>query len=103
MARRSSAVAATADGMPGSRGAAVLRALKHFANATLILAAVLGAIWLYLSIDNFLVSDSRFFLPGPPEPGERSEFFQVEGAHNVTDEQVTQVFAQDFGRSIYLC
>lgn len=103
MARRSSAVAATADGMSGSRGAAVLRALKHFANATLIIAAILGAIWLYLSIDNFLVSDSRFFLPGPPEPGERSEFFQVEGAHNVTDQQVMQVFAQDFGRSIYLC
>ena len=34
MARRSSAVAATADGMPASRGAGVLRALKQFANAT---------------------------------------------------------------------
>ena len=103
MARRSSAVAATADGMPASRGAGVLRALKQFANATLILAAVLGAIWFCLSIDNFLASDSRFFLPGPPEPGERSQFLQVEGVRNVTDEQVLQVFAQDFGRSIYLC
>jgi cell division protein FtsQ len=102
MARRSSA--ATAETLlPGSnRSAGLLRAFRQFTTAVVVLASILVLIWLYVAIENILVTDSRFFLPGPPEPGEQSEFFHVEGARNVTDAQVTQVFARDFGRSIYL-
>ena len=102
MARRSPA--ATAETLlPASKGSiGVLRALRQVGTAVLILAGILIAIWLYVTLENFLVTDSRFFLPGPPEPEERSEFFRIEGARNVTEEQVAQVFARDFGRSIYL-
>ena len=58
---------------------------------------------MYLAIDNFLVTDIRFFLPGPPEPGEQSETFQINGVRNVTEEQIVQVFGRDFGRSVFLC
>ena len=104
MARRSGA--ATAEGMNLSapkRNSAAFRQLKQFMTAILIVTGLITTAWLYLAVDHFLVSDSRFFVPGPPEPGQRSEYFQVEGVTNVLDEQVVQVFAGDFGRSIYLC
>ena len=102
MARRSSA--ATAETLlPASKGnAGILRALRQVAAAALVLVGILATIWLYVTLENFLVTDSRFFLPGPPEPGEQSEYFRIEGGRNVTEEQVAQVFARDFGRSIYL-
>jgi cell division protein FtsQ len=102
MARRSSA--ATAETLlPASKGnAGILRALRQVAVAALVLVGILATIWLYVTLENFLVTDSRFFLPGPPEQGEQSEYFRIEGGRNVTEEQVAQVFARDFGRSIYL-
>lgn len=80
-----------------------VRGLKQVLMGTMIVCSIIAAFWAYSTVDHFLVSDSRFFLPGPPEPGERSSFFRIEGAKNITDEQVIQVFARDFGRSIYLC
>ena len=103
MARRSAAATAeTTSSRVEAAPSGYLRALRQVGTAVLILAGILIAIWLYVTLENFLVTDSRFFLPGPPEPEERSEFFRIEGARNVTEEQVAQVFARDFGRSIYL-
>jgi cell division protein FtsQ len=103
MARRSSGSAAQTSGSISGRTSGTLRALKQFLAAVLLVGAILSVTWLYLAVDRFVVSDSRFFLAGPPEPGERSDFFRIENAHNVTHEQVIQVFGRDFGRSIYLC
>jgi cell division protein FtsQ len=102
MARRSSAASAEALLPASKQSPGVLRAFRQLTTALLVLAGILVVIWLYVSLENFLVTDSRFFLPGPPEPGEQSDFFRVEGARNVTEEQVARVFARDFGRSIYL-
>jgi len=71
--------------------------------AVLVLAGLLGIAWAYLSVEEFIVTDSRFYLAGPPDPGLPSEFFRIEGARNVTEAQVIEVFARDFNRSIYLC
>lgn len=101
MARRSSAAAMSLSNPSGTGGS--LRALRQVLTAMLALCAIVGAVWLYVSIDHFLVTDSRFFLPGPPEPGLKSEHFQIEGTENVMEDQIAQVFAPDFGRSIYLC
>lgn len=98
MARRSAATADTFASKPG-----LFRAFRQFLAGILLLVGIVGAIWLYQTVDNFLVTDSRFFLSGPPEPGQPSEFFRIEGGVNVTDEQVIRIFARDFGRSIYLC
>jgi cell division protein FtsQ len=102
MARRASA--ATAESLlPASRRSwGMLGALRQVTTALLVLAGILAVIWLYVSVENLMVTDSRFFLPGPPEPGEQSDSFRIEGARNVTEEQVARVFARDFGRSIYL-
>jgi cell division protein FtsQ len=104
MARRSAAATAEGIALPASKRAATpLRSFKQVMTAILIVASLIVVVWLYFSVERFLVSDARFFLPGPPEPGQRSAYFQVEGVTNVLDEQVVQVFAGDFGRSIYLC
>ena len=90
MARRSSAATAETFLPDSRRNLGLGRALRQVTTAMLVLAAILAAIWLYVSIESFLVTDSRFFLPGPPEPGEQSDFFRIEGARNVTDEQVRE-------------
>jgi cell division protein FtsQ len=102
MARRSSAVTAETLLPSSKRSLGVLRAFRQLTTAVFVLVSILIVIWLYVSLESFLVTDSRFFLPGPPEPGEQSEFFRIEGARNVTEAQIAQVFARDFGRSIYL-
>ena len=103
MARRSAAATADTMGPAPTRVAALLGAMKQVASAAMVVACLVAVVWVYLTVDNFLVTDSRFFLPGPPEPGERIDTFQIEGIRNVTDEQIIQVFGRDFGRSIFLC
>jgi cell division protein FtsQ len=88
---------------PKHSAASATRALKQVATVAAIVAVVLGMVWAYMTVDSFLVTDHRFFLPGPPEPGQASEFFRIEGMSNVTEEQVIRIFSADFGRSIYLC
>lgn len=104
MARRSSSAdAALALPTPKRAIAAATRVLGQVVTIALITAAVLGLVWAYMSVEHLLVTDARFFLPGPPEPGQQSEFFRVEGMKNVNQEQVVRIFASDFGRSVYLC
>jgi cell division protein FtsQ len=103
MARRSAAATADTIGPAPTRVAALLGAMKQVASAAMVVTCLVAVVWVYLTVDNFLVTDSRFFLPGPPEPGERSDTFQIEGIRNVTDEQIIQAFGRDFGRSIFLC
>ncbi|HYP07056.1 MAG TPA: FtsQ-type POTRA domain-containing protein [Bryobacteraceae bacterium] len=105
MARRSGAASAQALALPAPkpRAAAIAQSLKQVVSIAMMVIAALGLVWAYVAVDNFLATDTRFRLPGPPEPGQQSEFFRIEGMDNVTDEQVTRIFATDFGRSIYLC
>ena len=105
MGRRSGATAATADtiAVPPAKYGAMSRGFRQVFTAAMFVGVIVGVFWLYLAIDNFLVTDSRFFLPGPPEPGVQSETFQINGVRNVTEEQIVQVFGRDFGRSVFLC
>ena len=95
-------VTVVSDPAPKKRSS-VLRVLKTFAQMVFAAGALIGAVVLYIEVDRFLVSDPRLVLPGPPEPGVASDFFRVDGTHYSTEEQVSAVFAKDFGRSIYLC
>src|SRR3954454_21296056 len=67
----------------------------------LLSLVVVGMAW--LRIEEFLVSDARLVLPGPPEPGIESPYFRIEGMVHVSPQQVERVFARDVGRSIYMC
>ena len=105
MGRRSASAGAQALALPAPKhgSAAIAGALKQVLLVVAFGVAVLGLVWAYMTVENFLVTDQRFALPGPPEPGQTSEFFRVEGMSNVTEEQVVRIFAADFGRSVYLC
>lgn len=101
MSRRAAAAAVPA-GAATPRGEAFRRGLRWFFWTATLLLALLAGLWVYSTVEQFLISDSRFFLPGPPEPGIASEFFRVEGAVNASEQRIAAVFQRDFGRSIYL-
>lgn len=100
MARRSAAASAETLSSSSGRWA---RRLAIAWNSTVGIVVFFGFIWLWWQADQMLVSDPRFFLAGPPEPGIPSEAFQVQGVARASEEQISDVFARDFGRSIYLC
>jgi cell division protein FtsQ len=96
MARRSDTPAP--GGIQGGRQALRYVAFGLGSVAVLMLLAATAS-----RADQFLVADQRVLLPGPPEPGTSSTYFRVEGTFHTAEQQVEQVFAHDFGRSIYLC
>ena len=65
-------------------------------------AALAGAIYGAQSVERTLMRDPRFYLPGPADYGEESPNVTVEGLHYASRVKLLQVFAPDYGRSIYL-
>jgi cell division protein FtsQ len=53
-------------------------------------------------LEQFLMRDPRFFLPGPPDYGMESPNLEIEGIHYAARASVLNAFARDFGRSVYL-
>jgi cell division protein FtsQ len=98
MARRASAELAMP--LQGNPGRSFVR--YFLAGVMALLVAVLVMVTLS-RVEQFLIADTRFHLPPMPEPGTSSPFFEVEGIHYTSEQQVQQVFARDFGRSLYLC
>lgn len=52
--------------------------------------------------EQFLISDARFFLPGPPDYGAESPNLEVSGIHYASRAQILRLFEPDYGRSLYL-
>ncbi len=98
MARRASSEVAMP--LPEKDGRSFLRYFLAGVIALVIAVLVMVAL---SRIEQFLIVDSRFHLPPMPEPGISSAYFTVEGIHYTSEQQVQQVFARDFGRSLYLC
>jgi len=69
--------------------------------AALLIGALLAALGLY-QLDLFLASDPRFALPGSALDPEDNPAFRVEGVLHASRAEVNRVFAEDFGRSVYL-
>ena len=65
-------------------------------------AALAGAVYSAQSVERMLMRDPRFYLPGPADYGEESPNVTVEGLRYASRAKLLQVFAPDFGRSIYL-
>ena len=53
-------------------------------------------------MEQFLIRDPRFFLPGPADYGLESPNLEIEGIHYASRVSVLNVFLRDFGRSLYL-
>jgi cell division septal protein FtsQ len=96
MARRSAELALPAPAI-GRKGG-----LRYVLISLIIILSLILAGVAWSRVEQFLVSDARLILPGPPEPGIESPYFRIEGTVHVSARQIEQVFARDFGRSIYL-
>lgn len=80
-----------------------MRSLRIASKTAFVLTAAVGVVWAAVEVEQFLINERTFFLPGPPEPGIPSDHFQVQGVQNASEARITAVFHRDFGRSIYLC
>ena len=76
------------------------------AKYTLVLAGltVILTTGIYASqqLEQFLIRDPRFFLPGPPDYGMESPNLELHGIQYASRSQILNVFSHDFGRSLYL-
>lgn len=98
MARRTSTEAAMP--LPATGG----RPMMRYVLWTLVAAfSIVVVLFLTSRVEQFLISEPRFILPPAPETGSPNPNFTMEGLFYTADQQVAQVFARDFGRSIYLC
>ncbi len=70
-----------------------------FAGLFLLLAS---GIYASQQMEQFLIRDPRFFLPGPADYGLESPNLEIEGIHYASRVSVLNVFLRDFGRSLYL-
>jgi cell division protein FtsQ len=77
----------------------VRMAFKVFVGTFLLV----GCVWAFVRVEQFVVSDKQFVLDGPPEPGVASPVFQIDGVVNASEQRIVDVFGRDFGRSVYLC
>ena len=56
----------------------------------------------FQEVESFLISDLRFVLAAPPEYSNESPNVRITGVRNASRRAVLQIFARDFGRSVYL-
>jgi hypothetical protein len=99
MARRASSEMAMPLPSPASG-----RSLYRYVLGTIFAAlTVMFVMFIASRVEQYLISDSRFILPAAPESGAANPNFKMDGLFYTAEQQVTQVFARDFGRSVYLC
>ena len=70
--------------------------------AAVMCLALTGAIYASQRVEQFLIRDPRFFLPGPPDYGLESPNIQLNGTHYSSRPRILRLFDEDYGRSIYL-
>jgi cell division protein FtsQ len=78
---------------------ALIKYALLFALATSLLA---GAIYAAQQAEQFIISDPRFFLPGPPDYGLESPNLELHGIRYSSRVRILNVFSRDFGRSLFL-
>ncbi len=86
-----------------SRSTPAKRLLLRFGGIAIAVGVVLsGAIYASDRFAQFLIRDTRFFLPGPPDYGLESTNLEVHGIRYASRQQVLRLFEPDYGRSLYL-
>ncbi len=81
----------------------VARLLWRFGGIAIAAGVVLsGGIYASDRFAQFLVRDTRFFLPGPPDYGLESPSLELHGIRYASRQQVLRLFEPDYGRSLYL-
>jgi cell division protein FtsQ len=64
--------------------------------------ALSGGIYASQRFAQFLIRDTRFFLPGPADYGLESPNLELHGIRYASRQQVLRLFEPDYGRSLYL-
>jgi cell division protein FtsQ len=62
---------------------------------------ICAGLFAFSRVERFLMRDPRFTFNGPLDPGEESKNLRIDGADHASRAAVTNIFAQDFGRSLY--
>ena len=78
------------------------RIAKYGLLAAGLTAVLATGIYASQQLEQFLIRDPRFFLPGPPDYGMESPNLELQGIHYASRSQILNLFTRDFGRSLYL-
>lgn len=84
------------------RAARIGTVVRYGALVIGISLALAGGIYGSQQFQQFLIRDTRFFLPGPADYGLESPNLELTGIKYTSRAQVLRVFDQDYGRSLYL-
>jgi len=88
---------------PKNRRTVGLRMLLRYGLIAIAAGMLLtSAIYASQRFQEFLIRDSRFLLPGPPDYGMESPNLEVRGVKYASRWQILRIFEPDFGRSLYL-
>lgn len=74
---------------------------RYWLASTAVVVAIIAAFYGYQQIERLLIRDARFRLE-TPEPGEQSTGIRLAGVSKASRSAVLNVFAHDYGRSVYL-
>jgi cell division protein FtsQ len=85
-----------------TRAPRVATVLRYGLLVTGISLTLAGGIYASQQFQQFLIRDTRFFLPGPADYGLESPNLELRGVKYASRAQVLRVFDQDYGRSLYL-
>ena len=78
------------------------RIAKYSLAAAALTAILTTGIYASQQLEQFLIRDPRFFLPGPPDYGMESPNLELHGIQYASRSQILSVFSRDMGRSLYL-
>src|SRR6202045_4526219 len=76
--------------------------LRYGLLITAVSVTLASGIYASQQFQQFLIRDTRFFLPGPADYGLDSPNLELTGVKYASRAQVLRVFDQDYGRSLYL-
>lgn len=85
-----------------TRATRVATVVRYGLLVTAISLTLAGGIYASQQFQQFLIRDTRFFLPGPADYGLESPNLELTGVKYASRAQVLRVFDQDYGRSLYL-
>ncbi|HTP87386.1 MAG TPA: FtsQ-type POTRA domain-containing protein [Bryobacteraceae bacterium] len=84
------------------RGSAVWRGIRYGLIGIAVTGVLAGAIYGAQRVEQFLIADTRFTLPGPTEYGEESANVHLSGVKWASRAEILRVFQRDYNRSLYL-
>ena len=63
---------------------------------------LVGSLFAWRRTEEFLIKDDHFRIGEPDDPTLRSPNLKIDGIHYASASQIRLIFAEDFGRSLYL-